>query len=143
MAGKQIENVDDLINCMDLVGLRYYKFSGSRLEPPNVEATPGQYTAEIAALVRFDERHIEVRLVTSAKSADAELAVDIAGTFESVEPLEIPEPLRREFVEQVGFVHLYPYVKQALADAATRLQVPAPNLGFLPPSGLKLTPEDE
>ncbi len=80
---------------------------------------------------RASAESIEARLRVTARSETAELVADVAAQFSLRVPAEVSSTGLREFIEAVGVMTLYPYIRESLFSSAARLGEPAPVLELL------------
>lgn len=91
----------------------------------------------IATRVAEDEIGVRSRIV--AASYHAEFEVDAEAVFTLTQPASIAEKALQEFVERVGVMAIYPYLRSSIASLAAQLAVPGPTLRLLRSGDFQLT----
>lgn len=128
----------DLLDVTTLADINYYQLVGERFSDDAPESTETDGPAPIQVLARSDDEHVEVRLRVEVRSADARFMADVGAAFELRERVEIPADVMQDFVERVGIMAAYPFVREAVHSLASRMRVEAPLLQLLQGNALKL-----
>ncbi|MGH3439747.1 MAG: hypothetical protein ACRDRN_25255 [Sciscionella sp.] len=114
-------------------------FHSSPAEPDNdVESDapePG-----MTVMIRWDDEELGIRCKTffagGSVGAAAVYGVDVEAMFSLARPVSIPPQIMQEFIERVGLMALWPYVRSAVASGAAQLSLPAPPLRLLRPKDI-------
>lgn len=95
----------------------------------------------IAQEISFDAVVLSFRAQVEAADADLTAAVQMRYSFidTSAGPYTIPEPILREFIEKVGVMAGYPYLRQAIFGLASSLTIAPVVLGLLRPGMVSLS----
>lgn len=118
-------NAAELLRYTELTEVRTYELRGRRVAAGEVsESTP-----DIA--VKVGETTLETRMRLEVTTESAVLFSDMAVVYSFSEPLELAKEVVREFVERVGIMAVYPFVREAVFATAARLAVTPPVLGLL------------
>lgn len=115
----------DLLARTELTEVRTYLLRAGR----GTHADPDDPEMLISA--RVEPEWIEVRCRLTVQSSDADLVVDRSAVFSHTEPLEVSSETTREFIEKVGVMTVYPYLREAVTRLASDLGVSAPVMGLL------------
>lgn len=111
-------------------------FHRSSDEPDNDVEIDDQGPALTVAF-RADDEELGVRCKTffagGRGGAAAVFGVDVEAIFSLARPVSIPPRIMQEFIEQIGLMVLWPYVRSAVASSAAQLSLPAPPLTLLRP----------
>ncbi|NHA68223.1 hypothetical protein [Phycicoccus flavus] len=153
MAPEEPRLIDDVVDLAALVELRdiiFFQVHAERLSSgPGSENELHEVNREdegqqigIQIQERHSETRIEVRCVLHGETRDARYVIDAAAQYEVEAPVVISPEVVEAFVERVGIMAVYPYLREALQSAAAKLRLDAPVLGLLRPGGVKLTTED-
>jgi len=138
---RRVDDVGELLTLAHLADIVFYEVAGRRLdegeESDVVESTTED--APLQVLLRHDETRLQVRVRCEARSSEAEFTVDVAAQFELSEPVELAETVQREFVERVGIMAAYPFVREGLHSTASKMRVPPPLLQLLRANQMSLT----
>ena len=129
--GKIITEVSELVEFAELTDIRVNETSGKRISnSPEVDIELDPFEAfQVSAEVGDDFLETTARLELDATGA--RLIADVTAVFTLSEKLEVSKEIMQEFVERVGIMTVYPYVREQLFSQARRLGTPAPVLGFL------------
>jgi hypothetical protein len=130
-----ITDVQGLLLHCDVSEIVFWKISAGRRETEG----PDQQTTAVSWC--GDESQIEVRLDSTLATEDGEYAVDVSVTFVYDQPLEVSTGIQQEFVEKVGIMTVYPYLREAFTEAAAKLRLAIPTLGLIRAGQVHLTDE--
>lgn len=132
----QIESIEELVGLVHLVEIRPYEISARVIAPASEDA------GEIDINVEYSELHTDRTLIDRfkfvARTSDAEYVTDIAAVYEAEMAVEIPNPIRLDFAERIGFMSAFPFVREALSTSAARLMRRAPLLDLMRPGDLRI-----
>jgi hypothetical protein len=133
----EVQSIQELLDGVELTEVRTYLLHAER----------GTYEADDAARIAVAVNHegtiLEVRCKLTASTGDSELAVDRSAVFTLQRPLSIPSTVMGEFVERVGVMTIYPYLREAVFTVASNLGVAPPVMGLLRAGSIKLTPDPD
>lgn len=139
-----VSDIQELVDLVSLQEIRFYEV-GSRAmasgdgtgEPPQVQVGYSQ---------RTEGSELEDRFRFVFKTDVAEYLIELAAIYHLSESRSVPEEIRVDFAERVGFMALFPFVREALVNGAARLGKRGPLLDFMRPGDLKIDwnpdPED-
>ena len=128
-----ITEAKDLLALTELDGIRYYEVSATRREE---RRDPG---VEIDISLRRDEYEIEVRCAARVTGEDADFCTDASAVFSLSDPVEITGAALSEFVERVGVMTVYPYLRESIHQSAAKLGVRQPVMQLLRPGDIRVS----
>lgn len=145
MSEHALQEVDDLENALEvfeLVEVVAYEHSGKRV-PVNLDDDNGAPPqSEMEVLVRHSSNEIETRFRMTVTAPGMELASDVGVVYRSDNWILAPS-LVPSFLEEIGIMAAYPYLREGTATSAVRLGLPAPTLGLLRRGQFTLQSESE
>lgn len=124
MTAKSPRTLDSAADVIDLVELRDIAVIELRaahrtglLLPQPAEEPPA--TSQV--LSRVDDDVIDIRLVSTVESEEVRVSVDLLVQYSKKVPFAATDEAMSEFVQRVGFMAGYPYVREAVASMSTKL----------------------
>ena len=114
-------SLQDVVNAGELVDVRILSFSGG-LADRRDDLEEDDVEQDLQAMVGQRPGIIEVRVHATIRVRNAEYTVQAATQLHHDSGLEISEDLARDFAERVGVMAIYPYVREAVQSACTRLR---------------------
>ncbi|SRR6266568_1819549 len=133
---KVVDSPKDLIDVVELTDVVFYQVSGLRLA---AGADPEDRKLEIEVAIRLGTHVLEVRCRASIRGGGGEYLCDASAEFTLRCALEIPDPVLIEFVERVGVMAVYPYLREAITESAAKLRLDVPVLSLLRPGDVRIT----
>lgn len=124
-----------LVNSTEIVDIRFHEVSAKRTDAP----TDADDSLSMQIMVREDASEIGVRCQARVSGGGGEYYTDAEGVFALSEPIEVSPETLQEFIERVGVMVVYPYVREAITDGAARLALPRPVMKILRPGDLHLS----
>jgi hypothetical protein len=135
---RTVTSAADLLPLIELTAITTYEVAGRRAaRDDGVDQSD-----DIQVMVRVEGDDLETRARMYVVTQQAELVADVSATYSLREALEIPEAVVAEFVERVGVMAVFPYLREAIHTTATRLGVDAPVLGLLRAGNFKLNADN-
>lgn len=131
-----LESAADLLPLVELTGIKTYEFRGRRHSPELDTSDAGEESMEVMA--RFEDGCIEARLRFEKRTDDAVFLADVSALYSMSQTMEIPEPVLHEFLERVGVMAVFPFIRESVITTAARLGVAIPVLGLLRSGGFKI-----
>lgn len=131
-SSRQISDARELVGIAELTDVNFYKLYA--------EAEQG-LTATLPVMeIELNESHdfLMVRMNLSMSTEHANYAVDAVVTYEYQEPVTFDENVRSEFIEKAAIMALYPFLREAIVDLASKLRHPLPILGLLRPGDIHI-----
>ncbi|MGV0778745.1 hypothetical protein [Mycolicibacterium elephantis] len=138
VVAKTISDTRQLLNVADVREIRFHELSAKR-----TGNTDSDHTLTMRVFVRVDETEIGVRCRAEVSGKGGDYVADAEAVFELSEAMSIPPDILREFVEKVGVLVVYPYVREAVADSAAKLGRPRPVLKILRGEDVKLLNDED
>lgn len=132
-----VASVMDLLAIADLTGITTYAISGER----HGDGAEHETEQEMAVAVREGELGFETRIRMTQTTPEAKLVADIGATYTLEHPVDLAPGVMNEFVERVGVMAIFPYLREAVSTTATRIGVPAPIYGLMRQGQVHLTPD--
>ncbi|MHB1010011.1 MAG: hypothetical protein ACYC1E_12400 [Propionibacteriaceae bacterium] len=125
----------DLVDGLDVSEIRTYFLQAERGE------YDGSGEARISVSARNEGGLLEVRCRLAASTEDCQVVVDRSAVFTLRLRLSIPEAVMGEFVEKVGVMTIYPYLREGAFSLASNLGVAPPVMGLLKAGSIRLMPQ--
>ena len=126
----QVNTVQELVELIDLRGLRTFEISGVRVDPRQ-EFPPDEVSTDIKASEARSDSKIETRFRATVEANEATFVVDVGLLFALDYPVVISDDAVREFLERVAVMSAYPFIREGIATTAARMELPVPVLGLL------------
>lgn len=93
--------------------------------------------------VQGNEAWFETRAKMIVQTEDADLVAQAGAIFTFTEPLDVAEAVAAEFVEKVGVMAVFPFLREQIYTTASRLGVAPPVIGLLRAGSFRIDPPDE
>lgn len=132
-----ITEIQDLVNRAEIADVVFHEVCAKR-SPESAEA---EDELSMQIMAREDGKEIGIRLRATVVGGGGQYMVDAEGIFELATPAKISPEILSEFIEKVGVMVVYPYVREAINDAAARLCVTRPVLKLLRQGDVRLADE--
>lgn len=129
----EVQSIQELLDGLELTEVRTYLLHGERAN------SVADDEARIAVAVEHEGVLLEVRCKMTASTGDAELSVDRSAVFTLGHRQAIPASVMGEFVEKVGVMTVYPYLRESLFSLASSLGIAPPVVGLLRAGSVRLT----
>ncbi|MBI9113625.1 hypothetical protein [Sanguibacter suaedae] len=117
-----------MLPVVELTEIKVYEITGRRIDDPDAAVEPEQ---SLDVQARGSENWFETRVKLSVDTSEAQLLADVGAVFTFSEPLKVPQVAAGEFVEKVGVMAVYPFLREHIFTTAGRLGVAPPVLGLL------------
>ncbi|MCD2158075.1 hypothetical protein LQL77_30710 [Rhodococcus cerastii] len=134
---RTVTDARELLDLAELTDIVFYETNARR--SPGVEETP--VSIEIA--LRREELVIEVRCRATFSGAGGEYLADASAVFTLQEPIGAADEVITEFVERVGVMSVYPYLRESITQAGAKLGLNRPVLKLLRPGDARVTIADQ
>ena len=132
-ASESIADAKQLLALTELDGILYHEVGATR----RAESRETEVNIDIS--LRRDERKIEVRCAAEVVGEDADFRTDASAVFSLDGPVEITDAALAEFVERVGVMTVYPYLRESIHQLAAKLEVRRPVMKLLRPGDIKVS----
>lgn len=128
----KINDLRELVDRTEVVDVVFHEVAAKR----SVGATDDSLSMEIMA--RAGDEQIGVRLRAKVTGGGGEYEIDAEGIFALEAEADVEPGTLQEFIERVGVMVVYPYVREAVNDGAARLSLKRPVLKLLRTGDIKL-----
>ncbi len=135
---RPVTSVVDLLEASELTGIRTYQVVGVRAAAE--EERPDDTEQDLQVMVKGDAGRLETRVLMTVNTPEADLRADVGVLYTFRERLSVPEEILAEFVEKVGVMAVFPFLRESILTTAARLGVAAPVLGLLRAGQFHVTP---
>ncbi len=125
---REIQDLVEAVQAFELVEVVAYEHSGKRVPIASDEAGGTAPGSELEVMVRHAVGGIETRFRMTATAPGMELASDV-GVVSKAEDCVLAEHLLPDFLEEIGIMAAYPYLREGTSTSAVRLGLPAPTPG--------------
>ncbi|AMB59181.1 hypothetical protein [Microterricola viridarii] len=115
--------LETMVAALNLEDVKFYELSCKLAEATPVAET--QEPAEVAIVwgvrLRHAEREFGVRLKVEVSSPECRIVTDIAAEYVSQEVLILARDTVSEFVNGVALMQLFPFIRESVMTASTRV----------------------
>lgn len=122
---KQAATALELLELTELTAIRTYSLHVER------EERDEPLDARVAIAVQSTSSHLEVRCKMTLATEEASFIVDRSAVFTHTTPVDADEAVTREFIERVGVMAVYPYLREAVFTLASQTGVTPPVLSLI------------
>lgn len=136
---RTISTIEELVEVADLTDVVHYEVRGNRVDGRPEGFTPNTYSIEVAELIQPTEALARYRLTFQGEVAD--YLVDVAAKYSFSEPIALQPQPWIQFVEEVAFMVVFPFLREGTFSTATRLGQPAPVLGLMKRGEFRINPD--
>lgn len=132
----EVSTIQELVDLMSLQEVRFYEV-GCRAKAPGDGggATP---SFSFGYSERSEAQELEDRFRFIVETEVADYLVELSAIYTLQEPRTIPQDIRIDFAERIGFMTVFPFMREALINGAARLGKRGPLLDFMRPGDLKI-----
>ena len=136
---RPITAIEDLVGLADLVGVRWYEVSGRRTEEGEPAGDPPDRTdLNLVVLEHHSPEQLEARFKATATGPEADFTVDFSILYRFDEAIDPSAGVVRDFLEKVAVMAAWPFLREAVATTAARMELPVPVLGLMKQGGFSL-----
>ncbi|UKA75223.1 hypothetical protein [Arthrobacter sp. FW306-07-I] len=140
--GRSIEDIRELLDLVELVDMRVYAAAGNRKDGSGSQDHDQSGEIELNFMERHTTDIIENRFRMKVENEEAVYSADIGAIYSLREPVSPVPSLIAEFAERVGFMSVFPYLRESISTSASRLGLPIPVLGIVRPGDFQITPPE-
>ncbi|AWK76374.1 hypothetical protein CBI38_33625 (plasmid) [Rhodococcus oxybenzonivorans] len=133
---RTVADARELLELTELTDIVFFE-TGARRKP-DVEETP----LSIQIALRREELLLEVRCRATVSGSGGEYLADASAVFTLREPIEAADAIITEFVERVGVMSVYPYLRESITQSGAKLGLDRPVLKLLRPGDIHITVDD-
>ncbi|MBB1010706.1 hypothetical protein BXY47_0059 [Dietzia kunjamensis] len=130
---RRIVDARSLLDLAELTDVIFYEVRARRAP----QATDSEVAIQIA--LRRDELVLEVRCRATVTGAGGEYFTDASAVFTLREQISATEDVITDFVERVGVMAVYPYLRESISQSAAKLGLERPILKLLRPGEVRVT----
>lgn len=123
----EISDLEELVALIELLDVVFHEVSGKRTD----EQSEDPDALEISAMWRRDAEKLATRFRATVRGEGGEFVADAEAIFSLAEDREVGEDVVQSFLERVGIMVVYPYLRAAVAESATKLSLPRPVLKLI------------
>lgn len=128
-----VTDTHELLDLAELTDIVFYETGGRR--NPDLEESP----LSIQIALRREELGLEVRCRATVSGAGGEYVADASAVFTFQKPVEATDEVITEFVERVGVMAVYPYLRESITQSSAKLGLERPVLRLLRSGDVHLT----
>lgn len=141
VSDRKVESLQDLVAAVDLVGVTFIELRAERVAAREVD--PESMQIGIAQEVSSEVITLSFRGIVKVETADVVAAVQTRFAFTNpADASSIPESVLEEFIEKLGIMTAYPYIRQGIHTLSTMLGIAPVTLGFLRAGTFELNAND-
>lgn len=129
---RPVNDYKEIVKACRLTDIKTYVVHGKLTE--GQEDMP----PELSVTARGESTFVEARCSLRLQTAEAELGIDRAAHFELEEPMDLSEEALRMFIEKVGLLTVFPYLREGITTLAATLGIAAPIIQPVMPGGIRL-----
>ena len=133
---RTVTDARELLELAELTDIVFYEVLGRRTS--NREEEP----LSIQIALRLEELLLEIRCRATVAGAGGEYVTDASAVFTLREPIDAHDGVVTEFVERVGVMAVYPYLRESISQSAAKLGLDRPILKLLRPGDVHVTLDD-
>lgn len=136
---RRVTAIEDLVGLADLVGVRWYEVSGRRTEDGDPAAElPERTDLDLVVLEHHSPVQLEARFKATATGPVADFTVDFSILYRFDEAIDPSTAVVQDFLEKVAVMAAWPFLREAVATTAARMELPVPVLGLMKPGAFSL-----
>lgn len=141
---RELNSVQDLLELSDIKGLDFHELSAKRNPEATGPATDGEdYSVKFDLSDMTTPTELNVRCRATLALQSSTLVVDVSAGYEFSEPCAYSPELRQEFMERVGMMSIYPFIRQNFHAMSVQIGETPILLPILRANSIKLVRQDE
>lgn len=121
-------DIHDLVKGIELVGIKYRGIGGD-IRVPDTALTETEVQIDVQE--QHDEEHLEVRFLAKIETQEAEYRCQVSTHYVGLDFTVYSQAVITDFIERVAVMAAFPYIREAVASTAARLELDVPMLGIL------------
>lgn len=130
---RDVTDARELLDLAELTDIVFYEVGARR----TTDADEDSVAIQIA--LRREELVLEVRCRATVTGAGGEYLTDASAVFTLRESITASDDAITEFVERVGVMTVYPYLRESISQSAAKLGLERPILKLLRPGEVHIT----
>lgn len=131
-----VGSIEDLLALVSLNEIRYYEIGARAKKPGDGLEEPPTFSFGYSERTEVSELEDRFRFVAETDVAD--YLVEVSAIYALNGRWKVPQAIRVDFAERVGFMAVFPYIRETLTTAAARLGKRGPLLDLMRPGDLKI-----
>ena len=136
---RSVRGAAEMLPLVELTEIKVYEVRGRRIEATD-DAPRAEPTESMSVHARGADTWLETRGRLVVHTLEADILADAGAVFSFSAPLDVTEAVAAEFVEKVGVMAVYPFLREHVFTTASRLGVAPPVIGLLRAGGFKVDP---
>jgi hypothetical protein len=122
------DGLKDVLARSELVDIHYIELNSRRKQTDSSDSVDvsAKSEAPIDVSIQGSKSQLLVRCRIEVENEAVHCLADIVAEFSIAEGAEISEELGVEFAEKVGVMVVYPYLREAVHDLASKMRLPPP-----------------
>ena len=141
LTDEEVRDVQHVIANTVLRNIEFFEVSARRNDPPPDQPAEGRLTIEVQQ--RIDEQSFGVRLNARAVLPTGEASASVAGTYDLLNGVAPSIRTLRLFANEVAVMTVFPYLREAVATATSKVFGDAVYLPLVQRGEIALDIEDE
>jgi hypothetical protein len=134
----QIEDTRQMLDLLVLDDIYFLELSVARTDNSDDEDLDAGPRLDHEIFSRHEPTAMSVRLRTVVEAKDASYQIDVVTDYQSTVAFEAPDAVRRDFIERVALMAMWPYIRVAVSDLAARMRTEAITLGLFKVGDIQL-----
>jgi hypothetical protein len=141
---RQLNSIEELLELSDIRGLEFHEISAKRSPEAFGPAEDGtDYSVKFDLSDRANPTELNVRCRATLSMESSTFVVDVSAAYEFSQPCTYSAQLRQEFVERVGMMSVYPFIRQNIHALSVQIGETPILLPILRANSIKLVRQDE
>lgn len=132
---RPVSDARELLDLAELTDIVFYE-TGARRSPDGKEEP-----LSVRIALRREDLVLEVRCRATLAGAGGEYVADASSVFTLEQPIDASDEVIAEFVERVGVMSVYPYLRESISQSAAKLGLERPILKLLRQNEVHVTVE--
>lgn len=133
---RTVTSAADLLQISELTSVLTHEVRGRRAPDAAAVEAYGESVPEVGA--RYGDTYLETRMRLQVEGEGVLILADMSAVYTHSEEVDLEMDALREFVERVGIMSVYPFVRESIFTTAARLGVSPPVLGLIRPGTFRL-----
>lgn len=141
---RQLTDVKELLELSDIRGIDFHEICAKRNPESKGPAEDGaDYTVQFDLSDMTTPTELKIRCRATLTMESSTFVVDVSATYEFSEPVDYSAELRQEFVERVGMMSVYPFIRQNIHALSVQIAETPILLPILRANSIKLIRQDD
>ncbi|WP_454700001.1 hypothetical protein [Arthrobacter humicola] len=141
---RELNSVQELLELSDIRGLDFHELSAKRNpDAPGPAAEGEDYSVQLDLSDMTTPTELNVRCRATLTLLSSTFIVDVSAAYEFSEPCVFSPELRQEFIERVGMMSVYPFIRQNFHAMSVQIGETPILLPILRANSVKLVHQDD